>query len=59
MLDSERQQRAGQRARAAADEQEYHLKQAEMARVKCQSICDTWSLDPITFQPKEEAGQTD
>lgn len=54
-LDNERQKRAGSRARAAAEEQEYHLAQAEAARVKCESICRTWDLDPVTFQPKEDS----
>ena len=58
-LDPERQRRAGQRARTAAEDQDYHLRQAEAARVKCESICKTWDLDPVTFAPKEEAGQTD
>jgi hypothetical protein len=58
-LDPVRQRRAGQRARAAAEEQDYHERQAATAKAKVQSLCDIWNLDPVTFQPKEEAGHTD
>lgn len=53
-LDTERVRRAGQRARTAAEEQAYHEAQAKMLAVKVQSICETWGLDPVTFQPKAE-----
>lgn len=54
-LDPDRQYRAGGRARAAAEEQAYHLAQAAGAKAKCDSICATWDLDPVTFQPKSPA----
>ena len=52
-LDPERQKRAAARARAAEAAAKHHEASAAAVRIKLASICHTWSLDPVTFEPIE------